>query len=227
MLKPYYTNGQQTIYLGDCLDIMKGFPDKSFDLVLTDPPYSTPVITAFGRKKERNFGDLTIQKGFFTQARNEFKRLLKEQSGLFIFCDNKYYPILFEVFYEWQTQQLIIWDKGRIGFGSPFRRSYEMIYFLSPDCNIHTKNKKTYADILKYKPVHPTKKRHRAEKPLELVRELCEAFTNEGDIILDPFMGSGTTLVAAKMLGRKAIGIDTSEKYCEIAKQRLLQEVLC
>jgi site-specific DNA-methyltransferase (adenine-specific) len=64
------------------------------------------------------------------------------------------------------------------------------------------------------------------EKPIELMRELVSLFTDPGELILDPFMGSGTTLRAAKDLGRRAIGIELEEKYCEIAVQRLAQEVL-
>ena len=66
---------------------------------------------------------------------------------------------------------------------------------------------------------------HRTQKPLSLVKQLAAAFTNQGDMILDPFMGSGTTLRAAKDLGRKAIGIEIEEKYCEIAAKRMAQEV--
>ena len=67
---------------------------------------------------------------------------------------------------------------------------------------------------------------HPTQKPLRLMQELVELFTNIGEIILDPFMGSGTTLLAAKNLARKSIGIEIEEKYCEIAAKRLRQEVL-
>jgi len=64
---------------------------------------------------------------------------------------------------------------------------------------------------------------HKSQKPIKLMTELVEKFTEEGQTILDPFMGSGTTLVAAKQLGRKAVGIEISQKYCDIAIQRLSQ----
>ena len=67
---------------------------------------------------------------------------------------------------------------------------------------------------------------HPTQKPVALFEYLIKTYTNEGDLVLDNCMGSGTTLVAAKMLGRKAVGIEISEKYCEIAKKRLAQEVL-
>jgi len=67
---------------------------------------------------------------------------------------------------------------------------------------------------------------HLTQKPLKLVSELVDLFSNSGDVILDPFMGSGTTLRAAKDLGRRAIGIEIEEKYCKIAVERLSQEML-
>jgi DNA modification methylase len=214
------------IICGDCLELMKDIPNNSIDMIITDPPYSTPVITAYGRKKEKNYGDLSIQKNFFLQFKNEIERILKDQSAVFIFCDTRSYPILYEVFYNWQTSQLLIWDKMKIGLGSPFRKQYEFIYFLSPDYGLHFKNGKTYSDILKYKAVPSKKRLIGSQKPLNLIKELIEAFTYKNDLILDPFLGSGTTIVAAKMLKRNYIGIEINEKYCEIARQRLRQEVL-
>jgi site-specific DNA-methyltransferase (adenine-specific) len=80
------------------------------------------------------------------------------------------------------------------------------------------------AAIWRYQ-VERGQKSHPTQKPLKLISELMQLFSNEGDIALDPFMGSGTTLRAAKDLGRKAIGIEIEEKYCEIAVKRLAQEV--
>lgn len=78
----------------------------------------------------------------------------------------------------------------------------------------------TYGTTRVGRPNHP------CPKPEPLMSELVSSFTDIGDVILDPFMGSGTTLVAAKRLGRKAIGIEREEKYCEIAVKRLAQEAL-
>lgn len=82
----------------------------------------------------------------------------------------------------------------------------------------------TKTDVLSYPP--PSERDHPTQKPLPLMRELVSLFTAEGQTVLDPFMGSGTTLRAAKDLGRKAIGIEIEEKYCQIAAERLRQEVL-
>jgi len=196
------------------------------DLVLTDPPYSTPTITAFGRKKVLNLGDLSIQENFFRQVKTEFERILKPDGRVFVFCDDKYYPILFAVFYEWQNKNLIIWDKGKIGMGNPFRKQHELIFYTNREAFEYkrTEGITHYPTILKYK--SDSNKLHGAQKPIRLVEDLLKGFSEEGDTILDPFLGSGTTAVACKQLKRNFIGIEISEKYCEIARQRLRQDIL-
>lgn len=211
----------QTIINADCLEYMKTLPDKSFDLVLTDPPYSTPTITSFGRKKVFNLGDLSIQEFYFRSIKSELERILKPDGRVFIFCDDKYYPILFGVFYEWEHKNLVIWDKGRIGMGNPFRKQHELIFYLNRETYEYKKTDGIthYPTVLKYK--HDTDKVHGAQKPVQLVIDLIKGFSKETDTILDPFMGSGTTLVACKHLNRNCVGVEISEKYCKIAQERL------
>ena len=111
----------------DCLDGLQDIADNSIDVLITDPPYSTPVITSFGRKRFKNLADLSIQEGYFRMVKKELERVLKPNGRCFFFCDDKFYPILFSVFYEWQNLQLLIWDKGRIGMGKPIRKQHELI----------------------------------------------------------------------------------------------------
>ena len=203
---------------GDCLEVLPKL--NKVHLIIADPPYSTPVITAYGRKKEKNYGDLSIQKRFFIELRKSFENIIKEQSAVFIFCDAKYYPVLFEAFYQWSTTQLLVWDKMRIGLGSPFRPRYELIYFLSPDYGLHFKNKTWYPNILKFKPVPSNKRLIGSQKPMILITTLIKAFTNEGDTVLDPFMGSGTTMEACQHTNRSCIGIEINQKYCDVIKKR-------
>ena len=95
-------------YQGDCLEVMKSIPDKSIDMICIDPPYSTPTVTSFGRKKVLNLADLSIQEYYFRSVKSEMERILKQNGRVFIFCDDKYYPILFAVFYDWQNKNLVI-----------------------------------------------------------------------------------------------------------------------
>jgi site-specific DNA-methyltransferase (adenine-specific) len=209
------------IICGDCLEVMKGIPDKSVDLVLTDPPYSTPVITSFGRKKCKNLADLSIQEFYFNAFKKELERLLKPNGRLFIFCDDKFYPILFAVFYDWLNINLIIWDKGKIGMGNPVRKQHELIMYANRESFQYnrTENFTHYPSVMKYK--SDNNKLHGAQKPLKLIRDLILGFSDKGNIILDPFTGSGVVCLASQQLDRNYIGIDLSEKYCEIAHNRV------
>ena len=101
----------------DCMYGLDQMAENSIDLLITDPPYSTPVITAFGRKKFKNLADLSIQEFYFTEMKKKLERTLKPDAPVFFFCDDKFYPILFSAFYDWQNIGLIIWDKNKIGMG--------------------------------------------------------------------------------------------------------------
>jgi len=203
----------------DCREVLTYLPHV--DAVVTDPPYAIPTVVAQGRSVTRNIGDLTIVEAglrvFFDLI---FGRLTPEGRA-FIFCDQTSYPILFRLFYGNQMG-LLVWNKGRIGMGREFRKSFELILHLwYPDTPLFSDGKGR-ADVLNIKPVGD-ERQHPAEKPVDLVKELLAVC---GDLILDPFVGSGTTLRAAKDLGRRCIGIEIEEKWVAVAAERLRQGVL-
>lgn len=212
------------IYQGDCLTLMQDISDNSVDCIIIDPPYSTPVLTGFGRKKVLNVADLSIQEGFFNEIRRAFGRILKSSGRVFIFCDDRFYPILFAVFYSWKNKNLLIWNKGRIGMGNPFRKQHELIFYVNRESFNYrrSENIKYYSTVLDYSAeknrVHP------AQKPIRLLEDLILGFTDEKGLVLDCFVGSGTTAVACKNLNRNFIGIDLSAEYCELARARLQNE---
>jgi site-specific DNA-methyltransferase (adenine-specific) len=203
---------------GDCLEKVKDIIDSSIDLIITDPPYSTPVITSFGRKKINNLADLRMQEFFFNTLRKEFERVLKTNGRVFIFCDDKYYPILFSVFYEWQNKSLVIWDKGRINMGQPFRKRHELIFYACRE-SFEPKDR-GIPSILQYRPENDV---FASQKPLQLIKDLIVNFTEEGDRVFDPFVGSGTTLLACKILKRRCTGIELNPETVKIAKRRLVE----
>ena len=207
---------------------MKGIPDKSVDLIITDPPYSRNTITAHSRNGVRNLGDLSIQEFFYREMFIQFKRILKDGCVCFTFCDDLFYPILFASSYNsLQGHSLITWDKGHISFGRPIRKRHELIMYCSNGGGgqFYPSESRTYfPSIIVHK--KETQKEHDAQKPLSLLLDLVKHFSKENSIVLDPFIGSGTTLVAAKQLGRNFIGIEISPEYCKIAEDRLRQEVL-
>jgi len=209
------------IIQGDCLDVMREIEDSSVDCIITDPPYSTPTITSFGRKKVLNLADLSIQERFFREIKKEIERILKPNGRCFIFCDDKYYPILFAVFYDWQNKNMVVWDKGKIGMGNPFRKQHELIFYANRESFKYNRTEGIthYPTILKYS--SDKNKVHGAQKPLRLIEDLIKGFTNENDLVLDMFLGSGTTALACKNLNRDFIGIELNPEYCEIANKRL------
>lgn len=211
-----------TIICGDCFDFLPLIPDTSVDLIITDPPYSTPIVTSFGRTLVKNVGDFSIQETYIKMLKSEFERILKPAAPMFMFCDDSYYPSIFRSFYNWHSLQMLVWDKGKIGMGSPFRKRHELLVYANRavlDYN-RTENITHYPTVLCYKPVGQNRI-HGAQKPVELVRDLILGFSQPGDVVADFFMGSGTTAEAALLTGRNFIGSEISEEYCRVAEKRI------
>ena len=203
---------------GDSLEILKKFPDESIDLVLTDPPYGT---------KTNQRGD-SFMIGEFSNilplVLPEIYRVLKPNGAFYCFTSwtqMSEWLLRFQQYFK--LQNLLIWDKKRhSGCYSPssWQFTWEGIFF-----GIKGKRKirKYQKDVL----ISEEKgKRIAMQKPVDIVKKLIEASSDEGMVILDPFIGSGTTAVACKQLKRNFIGIEISPEYCKIANERLRQEVL-
>jgi len=200
-MKPYYSQDGIDIYLGDCRDILPTFPDKSFDLVLTDPPYGTGWIRG-GGKKEGQF-KRRKETASWDVWDNSWMDLIG--CNWMVFCP---YQKIGEVAERSHTPSLAWWKKTN---PAPFAVKREPIVCSTPLRYMDWEFEGYNGDC----EFHPT------QKPVELLMWLINGFLPI--VILDPFMGSGTTLVAAKQLGRKAVGIEIEEKYCEIAVKRLAQ----
>jgi DNA modification methylase len=190
---------EQKIVNADCLEYMRTLPDKSFDLVLTDPPYGIGIAAnPFRQNFEKEDWDNAVpSKEYF----DEMFRVSKEQ----VIWGGNYFGLP-------TSQGFFIWDK------------LQAEDFSSAMCEFAWSSRQRPAKIFKKHAVN-FQKYHPTTKPLELM-SWCLSFYPEAQTILDPFMGSGTTLVAAKLLGRNATGIEISPEYCKIAEDRLRQEVL-
>lgn len=203
---PYYDHGGITIYHGDCLDIL---PELGpVDLVLTDPPY--------GKEFLHLYGSLSL---LSSQVLNNYGNLITMAGQSYL--PDVYFMMSQHMNYHWTFcidmlkgqggQAPIIWDRKVSSFWKPFlwyRKSKYNGAIIS-DVFASKSNEKQY---------------HKWGQSIGTFI-LCLTKFTDAEIISDPFMGSGTTLVAAKELGRKAIGIEIEEKYCEIAVKRLSQEV--
>jgi len=219
MKNPYYEHGGQTIYHGDCLEVMKQFPDKSFDLVLTDPPYGkmwTRGINGIGVLKDKNEDDKTLWDETIP-AKEVFDEMVRVSKNQIIFGGNYFTD------YLPPSNCWLVWDKlGDLKLGKqiPFAHCELIWTSFNKTVKKYTLRQQGFINDSKDERVHPT------QKPSEIISAILQDFSDDEMTILDPFAGSFTTLVVAKMLKRRAVGIEISKKYCEIGKQRLAQGVL-
>lgn len=218
-MKPYYDEGGITIYHGDCREVLPTFISP-FDLVLVDPPYGIAL-----ENHDKDVADLPRGWGIvgdadLTIANYVYRFAFRNQTPLAMFMSPKR-----RLDVTWREE--LIWDKGpAVGGGGDwetyFKCCHESIGLL------HTRRRGPRdSSVLSNFWITPGDfKLHPAQKPVDLMQYLIDKLTDIGGEVVDPCMGSGTTLVAAKLEGRKAIGIEIEERYCEIAANRLAQGVL-
>ncbi len=171
-----------SLFLGDCMEIVKEIPSATVDMVLIDPPYSMPTVASFGRQVTKRLSDLAIQEHYFGALKPELERILKHDAPLMIFCDDIYYAVLVGLFYDWKQINLLIWDKRRIGMGKPFRRRHECLFYANRGTPPLTGEMSHIPTVLEY-PL--TKEHHGAEKPLALCEQMIRELTPEGGCVVD------------------------------------------
>lgn len=226
MIEPYYQEDDITIYHGDCREIMPSL--SGVGLVVTDPPYVFGIASTAQEGKAGGWGDLMNSASWYALLLGEFQRLCANQQGAaWIFNSWRSFPVLARAAYEarWPIESLLVWDKCWIGPGGPngLRPSYELVALFR--CAGFSIPNRGLPDIWREKWASARPNGHPAEKPLPLMARLITESAVDGPV-LDPFMGSGTTLAAAKRIRHQAIGIEIEERYCEIAAERLRQSVL-
>lgn len=225
---------------GDYLERMKEIPDGSIDCIITDPPYATSRKTGFSSggdtkkfsrvKMSRDWDNIVVVNSEFME---ECYRVLKKHGTLFMFYD------------VWKLQEVLRYSQQakfsqpRVGQWiktNPVPINQKVNYLCNAGeffvtfskCGKPTFNS-TYDNGLYFYPICHGKERtpHLTQKPLALMTEIINKHTTEDDIVLDCFMGSGTTGVAAVELGRSFIGIEIDKEYCVIAKKRIKEVSLC
>lgn len=229
-IKPYYESSGITLYLGDCREVLPRLGKEAVDLIICDPPYGVRWVS-----NNRTIAFAEMQGDHSEEAALAATSLalgcLKEARHVYLFGR-----------YDLSSLRLtdpveLIWDKTMNGLGDlsiPWATSHEYIQFY-----VHRKSKANLdagdgrlsarlrrGSILSYPRPNSGAVRHPSEKPVELLCELIESSSCRGETVLDYFAGTGATLEAARIEGRKAIGIEIEERYCEIAANRLRQEVL-
>ena len=205
---------RNTISNGDCLQVMPELPARSVDFILTDPPYIVNYKSRDGRKIANDDNDEWLQPAFA-----EMHRILTNNS--------------FAVsFYGWQHADKFLTAYRKAGFRvighftfpkrytsytNFVRYQHESAYLLAkgyPD-----RPQSTIGDVIEW--TYSGNKLHPTQKPLSVLLPLIETFSAPESLVFDPFAGSGSTLLAAKMLGRSYLGVELSKSYHEIATERL------
>lgn len=224
----------ETLYLGDCMDIMKTIEDKSIDLVITDPPYKIETSGGglYTQADKQYVKELNSMKdGFSEDVLDELCRIMKK-INIYFFCSQKQIIPLLDYFVKKKkcNWNLLTWHKTNPvpACGNKYLTDTEFIlffrekgvkvygnyntkftYYVTP---LNQKDKKKYG--------HPT------IKPQEILLNLVTNSSQEGDTVCDPFMGSGSTGVACKNLNRDFIGIEVDDNWYQIAQNRINEEII-
>lgn len=231
MVKP------NNIYLGDCLDIMPQIEDESIDLIVTDPPYKLTSFGSPGTMSGYWTNKLTMQGKIFSnndidieKYLPEFYRILKANAHCYIMCNNSNLPHFFEVINKsnFRFIKLLVWDKHTKICGRYYMGQVEHIFLLRKgkdkpinDCGC--------SDLLSFSNFKREKDKdgnnlHDSIKPIPLMQCLIENSSQQGDIIFDPFIGSGTTALACIRSNRHYVGCEIDKHYYDVAINRIKQE---
>jgi DNA modification methylase len=201
------------IICGDCSELIKLIPNNSIDIVFTDPPYG------LNKNGVRGDADLSL----FYNILPECDRVLKQNSFFIVFFSTKFLPQLFKdnpFNYFWQI--VLYCPEGRVKSPIGFTKYMSCFIFKKGKPKIIRWNKDIFIDT-PGKMVEPDEGYidHPTPKPKHFTKEILKMFTKENDLILDPFIGSGSTAIACLQLNRKFIGFEIEEKYCKIALERV------
>ena len=214
-MKPYYQDDHVTLYHGDCLTEHREWLEA--DVLVTDPPYGYSHKSAGGPRGDASWNNTRIANDSDTTARDDVLSAWGDKPAI--------------MFGSWKrprpeaTRALLIWDKGgHAGMGDlsmPWKPNFEEVYILGSGFT----GKRDSGVLSGYRvPANEAAGRvHPHQKPSNLMDSLISKCPP--GVIADPFAGSGSTLYSAKALGRKAIGVELEEKYCELIAKRLSQEV--
>lgn len=217
---------KNSLTVGNALNTMQNIPDDYVDCIIVDPPYKI-LQRAFevrSNKWKPSIVEFTVFEPFYTKFFDQCNRILKKDRSLFVFCNDQSYPFFFACcFGIWDYKKQIVWSKTKthftLGTGLPFRKIHENI--------LHCYNanpffiKEHRQSVLECPTVPIGDRTHPAQKPEELLVQLILAVTQDGDTVLDPMCGTGSTLIASKKISRNYIGIDLNPEFIDVAIKEL------
>ena len=228
--------GNATLYCGDCIEAMSDI--ERVDSIISDPPYCSGSISEASRSAAKGQGlrSENIKKlGWFVgdnmgtaglvfllrSVAFHGLRILDPSGSMLTFCDWRMVPNLAPAIESagLRYQNMVVWDKGAMGLGAGFRAQHEIILH-------HTAGSPEYhnlgtSNVIKAGRVSASDREHQTQKPIDLMARLMSVVCKPGGIILDPFMGSGSTGVAAIQTGFQFIGIERDPEHFETALRRI------
>lgn len=214
----------------DCMDYLKTCKDNEFDLIVTDPPYKVTArggYTSAGgimlSEKMRNGSVFEKNSISIDDYIDEFYRVLKDGSHCYIMTNNKNITEFLKVIDRSKFHQIkiLIWVKDNKIMSQAYMSQFEYILFLRKG-KFKKINDCGSSDVMQFK--NPKNKFHPSEKPVELMSTLIKNSSMQGDKVLDPFMGSGTTGFSCQLLNRHFTGVELDSSYFEVAKKRIEQQ---
>lgn len=224
-----------TIIHGDCLDVMKDIPDESIDMIVIDPPYKltpggskgTEVRGCTGRLNNDYMKDGKVFKHNSIKSKewfSELYRVLKDRTHCYVMCNDKYVREYLDnaEAVGFKEVNILTWAKGMHTPTQYYLKNIEFILMFRKGRAKYINNMGSFS-LIDIKGLRGNKT-HPSEKPVDLMEHLILNSSNENDIILDCFVGSGATAIAAKKTNRHFIGIEKEQKYVDISNHRL-QEV--
>ncbi len=218
-MQPYYQDELITLYHGDCREVIPTL-DIIVDLLATDPPYGMDIgygRGALGLRTIAGDGDTTL----ISEVMGLSLPFMATNSWSAIFCNYAQVGIVQDSVATagLTVKTVVVWDKKQPSLGMGIRNQHEMIVLARKGKPAESYSGGNVWRISREsgRPEHPHM------KPQDIMGRLVNYYSPDGGVVLDPYAGSGSTLVAAKQLGRKAIGVEIDEKYCELTVSRLAQ----
>jgi len=209
------------IYNQDCLIGMKEISDHSVDLIITDPPYGinlTPQRENGKFKNTKVINDNNLD--WLPHVVEEYYRILKPNSAGYIFCNWQNYDKFKQAFEtKFTIKNCIVWNKDWFGMGNNWRPNHEFIMLVTNGTFKTKSNNKS--NIITCRRVSPQRLTHSCEKPVKLLEEIINESSNEGDLILDSFVGTGSLPIACVNTKRNYIGFELDNTYYKTANERI------
>jgi DNA modification methylase len=218
------------IHCADCLEFMKDIPDKSVDLVIADTPYNI--------SKKNNFATMERYNQYKGMDFGEWDKGFNQTAWLGVVFKKMKNPSSILIFNSWQNLKLISDELERLGLSTKrvliirktnpmpvnrdrlFTNSFEFCLWATKEKG-WTFNREGHFETGFFECKNNGITKHPTEKNIDVIKRLVKILSNKDDLVLDPFLGSGTTAVACKSLGRRYIGIEISPEYCDIAHKRV------